>query len=391
MAARKVSLLTKLFWLCLILFVSSNIAIWITGNIYIYKAVLYNFANIDDLDIFPTRIIKNGTPQPWPVAIDYNKAKLPDTVRAEIEKLGTVAYLVIKNDSIKYEEYWDDYKAGSLSNSFSMAKSVIGILIGIAHDEGRIKSLDDPICNYLPDYCKGVAQKATVRDLLMMSSGSTWDESYSNLFSVTTKAYYGDDLVKLIHKEVKIKEEPGKYYKYKSGDVQLLAFILEKVTGGSVSDYASEKLWSRIGAEFPAQWSLDRDGGHEKAYCCIYSNARDFARIGKLMMNDGMWNGQQIISKDYVRQSLTPNGLMYDDDRTSKVTTYGYLWWLMKYKEHDIFYMQGLLGQYVFVIPDEQMVIVRLGKHREKIKHDRRPLEVDYLIQGALSMYGKRK
>src|SRR4051812_37035038 len=99
MAPRKVSLLTKLFWLFLILFVSANVAIQITGNNYLYKAILYNFANIDDLDIFPTRIIKNGTPEPWPVATDYNKAKLPDTVRAEIEKLGTVAYLVIKNDS----------------------------------------------------------------------------------------------------------------------------------------------------------------------------------------------------------------------------------------------------------------------------------------------------
>jgi CubicO group peptidase (beta-lactamase class C family) len=386
---KKTSFWVKLLLGLLVVFVSVNIAIQITGNQFIYKALIYNFANIDDLSIFPTRIIKNGNPEPWKVAADYNKAKMPDSVRAELEKLGTVAYLVIKNDSIKYEEYWDRYGATSLSNSFSMAKSVIGLLIGIAHDEGKIKSLDEPICTYLPDYCNGIARQVTIRHLLMMSSGSSWDESYSSLFSLTTKAYYGDDLEKLMH-EVTIKKEGGKIYDYKSGDTQLLSFILERATGKTVSDYLSEKIWSRVGAEMPAQWSLDRKDGHEKAYCCIYSDARDFARFGKLMLDSGAWNGEQIVSKEYVRQSVTPNGLVYSDDSTSKVTTYGYLWWLMNYKGHDIFYMRGLLGQYVMVIPDEKMIIVRLGKQREKKQVNRRPVEVDYIVQGALSMYGNK-
>src|SRR3569832_2345450 len=191
--------------------------------------------------------------------------------------------------------------------------------------------------------------------------------------------------------EIKMKGEPGKIYDYKSGDTQLLAFILEKATGKTVSDYASEKIWSRIGAELPAQWSLDHKDGHEKAYCCIYSDARDFARFGKLMLDSGMWNGEQIVSKEFVRQALAANGLVYSDEAKTKVTTYGYLWWLMKYKGHDIFYMRGLLGQYVMVVPDENMIIVRLGKHREKKQVNRRPIEVDYIVQGALSMYGKQK
>jgi CubicO group peptidase (beta-lactamase class C family) len=384
---KKISWLTRLLWFFLIVFVSVNVAIQISGNTYIYKALLYNFADIDDLDIFPTRIIKNGTGEPWAVAADYNKAKMTDSVRQELEKLQTVAYVVIKNDSIKYEEYWDRYGMKSMTNSFSMAKSVVGLLTGIAHDEGKIKSLDEPICNYLPDYCTESGRKVTIRHLLMMSSGSTWDESYSNLFSVTTKAYYGDDLEKLMH-EIKMKGEAGKTYSYKSGDTQLLAFILEKATGVALSDYASEKLWKKIGAEFPAQWSLDHEGGHEKAYCCIYSNARDFARIGKLMLDSGNWKGQQVVSKEFVRQSLTPNALVYSDDSTAKVTTYGYQWWIMKYKGHDIFYMRGLSGQYVFVIPDEKMIVVRLGKQREKKQVERRPIEIDFIVQGALSMYG---
>jgi CubicO group peptidase (beta-lactamase class C family) len=170
----------------------------------------------------------------------------------------------------------------------------------------------------------------------------------------------------------------------------MLAFILEKATGQTVGDYASEKLWSRIGAEQPAPWSLDHKDGHEKAYCCFYSGARDFARLGKLMLDSGSWNGTQIVSKDFVKEATTPNGLYYYDDPDTLVYTYGLQWWLMNYSGHNIFYMQGMLGQYVFVIPDERMIVVRLGKHREKEKHFRRPLEVDYLIQGALSVCGNK-
>ncbi|CAN5528739.1 serine hydrolase [soil metagenome] len=372
-----------LLWTIGILFISANVAILITGNSFVYKALVFNYVNIDDLDLFHTRSINNGIPQPWLISKDFNKGKLPDSVRAELEKLQSVAYLVIKDDSIRYEEYWDHYSEKSLSNSFSMAKSVIGLLIGIAHDEGKIKSLDESIGNYLSDYS---GAETTIREVLMMSSGSNWDESYSSLFSITTKAYYGRDLEKLLHNEVKITEEPGRVWNYKSGDTQLLAFILEKATGKHVADYASEKLWIPIGAEMPAQWSLDQDEGHEKAFCCIYSNARDFARIGKLMLDSGSWNGKQLISREYVSQSTTPNNLVYDDDATSRVTTYGYQWWLMNYKGHPIFYMRGLLGQYVFVIPDERMIVVRLGEQREKIQVDRHPLEVEYILDGALSV-----
>jgi CubicO group peptidase (beta-lactamase class C family) len=383
---KKYSWWVILLWILGVLLISVNVAILVTGNSYIYKALVFNYVNIDDLDLFPTRAITNGTPQPWKISDAYNKGKLPDSVRAELEKLQSVAYLVIKDDAICYEEYWDHYSEKSLSNSFSMAKSVIGLLIGIAHDEGKIKSLDEPIGNYLADYKSGPAAETTIRDVLMMSSGSNWDESYSSLFSITTKAYYGSDLEKLLHDEVQIVDRPGRTWSYKSGDTQLLSFILEKATGMHVAEYASEKLWIPTGAELPAQWSLDHKDGHEKAYCCIYSNARDFARIGKLMLDSGSWNGRQLISKEYVRQALAPNDLLYDDDSTSHVTTYGYQWWLMKYKEHPVFYMRGLLGQYVFVIPDQRLIVVRLGKEREKVQVNRNQLEIDYILQGALAV-----
>src|SRR5690348_11223445 len=181
-----------LLWSIVGLLVVLNLGILATGNSYMYKALLYNYVNIDDMDLFYSRTMNNGTPQPWSISKDYNKGKLPDTVRAELEKLESVAYLIIKDDSVRYEEYWDHYSEKSLSNSFSMAKSVIGLLIGIANDEGKIKSLDEPIGNYLPDYRDGIAKQTTIRDVLMMSSGSSWDESYSSLTSITTKGYYGN-------------------------------------------------------------------------------------------------------------------------------------------------------------------------------------------------------
>ena len=374
----------KILLTFLALLLLANIAIVVTGNTYMYKALTYYYADIDDLKIFPSRLIPNGTPQPWPVAADYNKRQLPDSIRKVLEQSETVSYLVIKNDSIKFEEYWAGYNDHSQSNSFSMAKSFIGLMIGIAHEEGKIKSLDDQIGIYLPQFSK---DNVTIRNLLSMSSGSTWDESYSSLTSITTKAYYGSDLEKVI-REVKIDHAPGKVWEYKSGDTQMLAFILEKATGKTLSEYASEKIWSKIGAEQPALWSLDHKDGHEKAYCCIYSSARDFARMGKLLMDSGEWNGQQIISKDYVRQSLTANGLVYDDDSTTKVYTYGYQFWLLNYKNHDVFYLRGLKGQYVLVIPDERMIVVRLGKKRLPGIDNRHPLELNYILQGALSMYG---
>ena len=163
-----------------LLLISLNIAILITGNTYVYKALIFNYVNIDDLDLFHTRVVSNATGEPWLVSANYNKGSIPDTVRAELEKLESVAYLVIKDDSIRYEEYWDHYSEKSYSNSFSMAKSVIGLLIGFALDEGKIKSLDEPVGHYLDGYLDGFAAQTTIRDVLMMSSGSSWDESYTS-------------------------------------------------------------------------------------------------------------------------------------------------------------------------------------------------------------------
>jgi CubicO group peptidase (beta-lactamase class C family) len=361
----------KSHWLKKVLFgilgivVLGTLTLVLTGKTFIYKAVYYNLADIDDYKIFPQRIISKSTkPQEWPNSSTYNKAKLTDSFRRSLDSLKTIAFLIIKNDSLCYEEYWDGYGKDSYSNSFSVAKSFVGTMVGIALKEGKIKSLDQPVGDFLREYNEGDKKKITIRHLLMMSGGLSWDEAYASAFSVTTEAYYGTDLKKLVFRLEPI-EEPGKIFDYKSGDTQLLGLVLEKATGKKLSDYASEKLWGPLGFVNNAIWSLDHKDGDEKAYCCINSNARDFARLGSLYLHGGNWKGTQVLDSNYLKQALTPNGLVNRDGK--KVDYYGYhIWLIPDYKGKQYYYFRGILGQYVVVLPEENMVIVRLGNKKEK-------------------------
>ncbi|MGZ4035530.1 MAG: serine hydrolase domain-containing protein, partial [Bacteroidia bacterium] len=314
--------------------------------------------------------------------------KIPETPLKEFEAMQTVAYVVIKNDSLIHEQYWDGYGEDSYTNSFSMAKSFTSMLIGAAIDEGKIKSVDEPVGDFLPEYKTGANAKLTIKNLLTMSSGINFDENYVNPFAYPAAAYYGDDLKKLTDK-YSVTEEPGKVFKYLSGNSVLLGFILEAATGKKISVYASEKLWQPIGAKNPAFWSLDHKDGMEKAYCCFNSNARDFARLGELYLDSGKWNGKQIISTEYVLNSTKCADLLDADG--NKNDQYGYAWWIIpNYKGHYIFYARGILGQYILCIPDQKMVVVRLGRKREKGKPgENHPSDVYSYIDAALEMYGK--
>ncbi len=356
----RISVWTKIIWGIIFTLFSIHIAIWLTGYTYIYKTLIYTYPDIDDLDLFDSRIISSDSSEKWNESLDYNKTKLPVATRTMLVEKESVAFLVIQNDSLRYEEYWDRQNPNTVSNSFSMAKSIVGILIGIAADEGKL-NINDPVGKYLPQFSEGENAKLTIRNLLTMSSGLNWNESYTSLFSITTEAYYGRHLDHIIE-GLEVVSEPGKTFSYMSCNSLLLGQILEKVTGKHISDYAHEKLWNPMHAIHPAFWSLDNPAGFEKAYCCFYSTARDFARIGKLMLDSGMWNGKRILSKEYIRESLTPNAI--PDEQGRPVDYYGYQWWLLNYRDHSVFYARGILGQYILVIPDQRIVMVRLGNKR---------------------------
>jgi len=358
--SKRIPFRIKLFWSLFFIFLSIHLAVWLTGYTYIYKTLIYTYPDIDDLDLFDSRLIKSESPDDWPAVTESRTLKLPAEGTGLLEELETTAFLVIRNDSICFESYNDGFDENTVSNSFSVAKSIVGILTGIAADEGHLK-VSDPVSRFLPEFSEGENAKLRIEHLLQMSSGLNWDESYSSLFSKTTEAYYGNDLRKLIS-GLKVITEPGKEFSYMSCNTLLLGVILESATGMKLAGYAEQKLWNPVGAVHPAFWSLDKSGGIEKSYCCFYSTARDFARVGKLMLDSGMWNGKRIVSKEYIRQTLTPVNI--PDPDGNPVDYYGYQWWLLNHEGQEVFYARGILGQYIVVIPEKRIVIVRLGKKR---------------------------
>ncbi|PKQ45809.1 serine hydrolase domain-containing protein [Confluentibacter flavum] len=331
--------------------------LYITGYSYIIRGarIVYftghTTAFIDDYPYFENDTIKKGNnPQPWPLHKNYNSVKETEKLSKVNTDWGTVAYVIIKNDSVWFENYYDGFNANSKTNSFSMAKSITTSLLGKAIMEGHIKSLDQPISDFYPEYND---TKTTVGDLASMASGLDWVENYTGPFSVTARANYASDLEKTILTQ-KIVKTPGKSFEYLSGNTQLLGMIIQKATGEKLAQYLSESFWQPLGATEDALWQLDDDTNQlAKTFCCISSNAKDFARFGKLYKDYGKWNGKQVLDSAFVIKSITP--------RFKESPQYGYGWWLKDVGDKHFFMMRGHLGQYVIVEPNDNVIIVRLG------------------------------
>lgn len=352
-----------------IFFVILAVVFWLMapGNHYLRRALIHLTPNIDDYKIFDNRVVRAANPLPWDISPVYNSVELPEKHLRQFDKYKTVAYLIVKDKQIQFEKYWDGYNEKSLSNSFSMAKSIVSLLAGCAIDEGAIESVDEKVSKYLPWITPFNGRELTIKDLLTMSAGINWDEQYTSAFSITTKAYYGDNLDEIV-RSLNVVEMPGERFNYQSGVTQLLARVVSIAINGNISDYASRKLWTPMGAEKSALWMLDKVNGEEKAYCCFNSNARDFARFGQLILNNGSWNGKQLISEKYIKEATSPATYLYNPKTDRPLDTYGYQWWLMTHRGEQVIYMRGIYGQYVFAVPSKNMVVVRLGHKRSDEK-----------------------
>ena len=360
--------------------------LYATGYGYIVKSAKMVYGNghitafIDDFKFFPTRKIENGEVQEWALHSQYNKVKPTTRLLQEHKQMKTVAFLIIKNDSLFSENYYEGYHKDSLSNSFSMAKSITEALLGKAVKDGYVK-MEDKVQKYIPELKGKYANVVTVADVASMSSGSDWIEDYYNPFHITTEAYFADDLNKLMLEDVRIDSKPGQKFHYLSGDTQLMGMIVAKATGMTLSEYMSKSFWKPMGARKYALWTLDDNGVTEKAFCCVNSNARDFARFGKLYEHFGNWDGNQILDSAYVKKSISP--------RLASSPYYGYSWWLSDYKGKKIAYMRGVLGQYVIMIPEDNVIIVRLGKKRDFIPNGTAHSDDFYIyIDEAYKMLG---
>ena len=332
---------------------------------YIFKGIQSTYlqghltAHIDDHKYFPNRKIEAGKPQPWPRHGNYNQIPLSEALKEKNKEAGTIAFLIIRNDSILYENYAEDYAPHSQTNSFSVAKSLVAALLGKAIFEGHVKSLDQPVADFFPQF----DERLTLRHLVSMSSGLNWIEDYYNPFSMTVKAYLDDNIREMVM-DLEVVEEPGQEFRYLSGNTQLLAMVLERATGKNISEYMSESFWKPLGMENYALWQLDsEESGMEKAFCCIASNARDFARFGKLYNHFGKWNGEQLLDSVHVAESIRPQLKDYPH--------YGLGIWLEEFEGQEVFYFRGILGQYVIVLPQRDVIIVRLGHEGGEVPEEK--------------------
>ncbi len=366
--------------------ISATIAlIYLSGYGYIFKAIGINlkkgsFApSIDDEKKFPSRIIANLKPNVWKKNINYNKHHLSKRLTDELKKTRTSSLLVIKDNQLLYEKYWKDHNSSSLMNSFSMAKGFLAILTGRAIDDGYLESEDQLISTVFPEYKKSSYGKhLTFRHLLTMQAGFDWDEEYRHPFAENSKQYFVEDLAKQAF-SIEIKNMPGQKYEYQSVSAQLLGMALTKITGKHLSDYISEKIWIPLGMEFPAKWSTD-EKGMEKAFCCVHATARDFAKIGQLIMQNGMWEGKQLINAEYCKRMLKP---------TEQNDAFCYTIWAGEgiNKEKQCWFFYGFLGQFIIMIPEKKMVIVKTGLYNKlEVDQKKRPLQVQILIDELTSM-----
>lgn len=342
--------------------------LWISGNEHLIKAVRSTYLigkngpTIDDHRKFENRVVETGTPQLWDFSENYNHYTLNAEQSRTIKDWETVSFLVIHSDSILFEKYWNDYGKNSRTNSFSMAKSFTALAVGAAIKEGKIKSIDQKVGDFLPEFSEGKKAEISIKQLLQMSSGIDFGESYNNPFGFMAKTYYGTDLYDLtVNKPVV--QEAGKVWKYQGGNTLLLSFIIEKACGMSLAEYFSKQFWQPLGAEEKALWTLNEERGIERAFCCFYSNARDYARIGQLMLDSGQWLNQRLIDSTFYANSIQPVNL--PDEEGEVVDHYGLHWWLGEYKNTSFHYARGIQGQYIVSIPEWDVVFIRLGHKRD--------------------------
>ncbi len=357
-------------WLLLGLFIIINFFIILSGKYYLYKGIRYTYLvgkrgpGIYDLTIFPSKKIrKSERIYSFEHSKKYNLHAFKTEDDALLEDLDTRALLVLKGDSLLFEKYYRGHNSHTVSNSFSAAKTVVALLIAIAIDEGKIKGMDEPVGNYLPEFSNGNKRKITIRHLLMMSSGLDWQESSSNPLSENAESYYGWDLRGLTINQRAIKS-PGKEFIYQSGNTQLLGFIIEKATGKSVSEYTQEKIWKRIGTEHDAYWSMDKDNGDEKSFCCLYATARDFMRLGLLIHHGGKWGNEQVVPSWFIKEMSVPVKMSTGEGIPNY--RYGLHIWTYPEKSQTITYCRGIKGQYIISMPKDDILMVRLGLERKK-------------------------
>ena len=344
-------------------------------------------AQIDDLQFreHVRTIPASSNPQPWPEGPLWGKAVLSEGAQAWHEENKSASFLVIQHDSLVHESYFRGHDATTLTNSFSMVKSIAAMAVGMAVGEGLVDE-QAPLATYIPRFAEGMDAGLTVQAVLQMRSHIPFGESYKDPFGFQAKAYYRDDNRTLL-KPYRVSGEPGTLFEYQGGNTMLLAEMLDAVREGNLSMDIANGLWEQMGAEHDAFWGLDgnpEDGAVERAFAQYYATTRDYARFGQMLLDSGAWKGEQLLDKAFVTRMITPQNALTDE---VDADFYGYQIWLGRTDDGLVFsMMEGLRGQMVISVPALDLVVVRTGYAKSKKKKRHLPVASYAVIEMARAM-----
>jgi CubicO group peptidase (beta-lactamase class C family) len=293
------------------------------------------------------------------------------TLEQLLQQTKTTGFLVIKDGKIVQERYFGGASESSTFTSMSVAKSFTSTLVGLALADGKIKSLDDPITDYVPELERTGYDGVPIKAILQMSSGVKFSERYVwGLYSdmdlmferaMVDEAAPLNDYLKGLVRGL----PPGTKFNYKGSDTQALGWMVRHVTDESLADYLSEKVWQPMGMERDAFWNTDAPGpnGMEAAFTCLNATLRDFGRFGLMFLNHGKWNGKQIVPADWVERATVPDDPQVQPGRLIKHSTlgYGYQWWT--FPDDGAYSAEGIYFQFIFVNPKENLVIVKTSAY----------------------------
>jgi CubicO group peptidase (beta-lactamase class C family) len=350
-------------------------AVWIVlaGPVTVFRILHHGGTNIDDFKHYPGREL-HASESPFRFTRSGMEFAIPTTVLLEygsegeleqiLEANGSIAFLIIQGNTILYERYFQGHTVSSLSQAFSVSKSFTSALIGMAIDDGYFMGVDQAITDFIPELAPQGFDEVRIRHLLTMTSGSSYVENDSPIgehviLNFTTEL---EDQILTFTME----RAPGEFFRYKSGDNALLALALDRALGDeTITDYTQRRLWTPLGMEDGGIWTIDHEGdGLERTWCCLAASARDFAKLGRLFLDEGNWKGQQLLSADWVFRSTQigqiPEDAWPDEYVSIGWWNYGYQWWLASREEGDFFGL-GKDGQFLYVNPEADLIIVRLG------------------------------
>jgi CubicO group peptidase (beta-lactamase class C family) len=329
--------------------------------------------------IFPWRDIAAS-----PAPLSFPKAEKPQLVEFQFEgankkldeflqRTQTTSLVVIKNGTIVSEQYFQGANEKSQFTSWSVAKSFLSTMVALAMKDGLIKSLDDKAEQYVPELKGKAYGSVTIRQLLQMSSGIKFDETYTNQFSDINLLFYRVFLAGASINEVASGYErevaAGTRFKYISSDSQILSWVLAKVSGMPLSQYIQTRLWAPLGMESSAYWSIEREGGAEVGYCCLNATAKDFAKLGQLYLDQGKWKGQQFLPEGWVKEATRPSlNYLKPEASALKIRGYQYQWWVPAGYDGEYF-ANGVWGQMIWVSEKTNTVIVKTSVDKEYRSH----------------------